>query len=46
LERYGWPARTPAAQVLGQLHGSLRRIPSALAYGGVQSQEMREPVAA
>jgi hypothetical protein len=29
---YGWPAKTPAAEVLATLHGALRGIPSALAY--------------
>ncbi len=29
---YGWPAQTPAVQVLSQLHGPLRAVPSALAY--------------
>jgi plasmid stabilization system protein ParE len=33
VARYGWPAQTPAAIVLGELQGDLRRIPSALAYG-------------
>jgi hypothetical protein len=29
---YGWPAKTPAAQVLARLQGDLRVVPSALAY--------------
>jgi hypothetical protein len=33
LARYGWPARGPAAEVLGALQGRLRGVPSALAYG-------------
>ena len=32
VARYGWPARTPAAEVLGALQGRLRGVPSALAY--------------
>jgi hypothetical protein len=29
---YGWPAQTPAVQVLSRLQGDLRVVPSALAY--------------
>ncbi len=29
---YGWPAKTPAAEVLATLQGRLRGVPSALAY--------------
>ncbi len=32
VEKYGWPAQTPAVQVLRQLQGPLRAVPSALAY--------------
>jgi hypothetical protein len=29
---YGWPAKTPAVEVLSRLQGELRSVPSALAY--------------
>jgi hypothetical protein len=35
---YGWPAKTPAAEVLATLQGALRGIPSALAYREARTQ--------
>jgi hypothetical protein len=32
VAQYGWPTKTPAARVLGELHSKLRGVPSALAY--------------
>jgi hypothetical protein len=43
---YGWPAQTPAAQVLGQLHGPLRAVPSALAYREAPAEPAVEEAAA
>jgi hypothetical protein len=43
---YGWPAQTPAVQVLGQLHGPLRAVPSALAYREAPAEPVLEEAAA
>jgi len=47
---YGWPAQTPAVQVLSQLQGPLRGVPSALAYREAPAEptaaEPAQPLAA